>query len=133
MKFSPTEVTDVPQLIDWGVPEDRTPEWLSGNSLLLSFCLSDDQGPLLFCRYEPENGLARMYTIFGPEEEVSKKRIVMGMVAGLPIVYEFMKNKELKGIIYNTENESLVKWMSDHQGFKSTEDGADQVKYFTEE
>lgn len=132
MKFSPTEITDIPQLVEWGVPEDRTAEWLSGNSLLLTFCLMDDEGPLLFCRYEPEGSLARMYTIFGPEEEVSKKRIVMGMIVGLPVVYGFMKSKGLKGIIFHTENDSLVQWMQKHESFKSTDDGIDQVKFFEE-
>ena len=132
MRFSPTEISDIPQLEDWGVPSDRTADWLSGNSKLLTFCLQDDAGPLLFCRYEPEGDLARMYTIFGPEAEVSKRRIVIGMTQGLPVVYDYMKKQGLKGIIYTTENESLVKWMESNQNFHSMEDGVDQVKFFEE-
>jgi hypothetical protein len=131
MKFSPTEITDIYQLMEWGVPESQVEDWLSGNADLLSFCLQDDSGPLLFCRYHPEGDLARMYTIFGPESEVSKKRIAIGMSQGLPVVYDFMKKKGIKGIIYTTPNESLVKWMHEQQNFISTISG-DQVKYFEE-
>jgi hypothetical protein len=130
MKFSPTEITDIYQLMEWGVPESQVEDWLSGNADLLSFCLQDEVGPLLFCRYHHEGDLARMYTIFGPEPEVSKKRIAIGMTKGLPVVYDFMKKKGIKGIIYTTPNEALVKWMSEHQGFSAMEDGVDQVKYF---
>jgi hypothetical protein len=100
------------------------PSWvpeglLTGNGAL-SFCVSDSEGPLCYVRLDAEGEMLRLATQFGPEEEVSKKRLVTGLLsAGIPAIIEFGKNNGYRGIVFETVNPSLIAFM-EKQGFLKT-------------
>jgi hypothetical protein len=127
MKLSPTTLDDLEQIQEW-IQFDPwhkdDPSWkaeglLTGNGVL-SFCLSDDKGPLCFVRLDAEDGMLRLATQFGPEAEVSKSRLVKGLLAmGIPAIVEFGKVKGYKGIVYESTNESLINFMKIQGFFKA--------------
>ncbi len=127
MKLSPTVADDLPQIEEWIAADPwhkDDPTWkaeglLTGNGVL-SFCLSDDKGPLCFVRLDAEGDMLRLSTQFGPESEVSKSRLVKGLLSmGIPSIVEFGKVKGYKGIVYESTSESLITFMK-IQGFFKT-------------
>jgi hypothetical protein len=86
---------------------------------LLSFCVADSEGPLCFVRLDAEGDMVRFATQFGPEAEVSKRRLITGLLStGIPALIAFAKDKGYKGLVFETTNESLINFM-DKQGFKT--------------
>jgi len=91
---------------------------LTGNGLL-TFCLMDDKGPLCFVRLDAEGEMLRLATQFGPESEVSRKRLIVGLLSmGIPAIVKFGKDRGFKGIVFESTSESLIAFM-DKQGFKA--------------
>ena len=126
-KLTPTIGADLSQIREWiqadpwhkDDPSFRKPEKLLTGQGLLSFCLADDEGPLCFVRLDAEGEMIRFATQFGPETEVSKKRLVIGLVTtGIPALIAFAKEKSYKGLVFESVNESLIAFM-DKQGFKA--------------
>src|SRR5258708_35353293 len=102
--LSPTTVEDLPQIHEWIIADpfhkdedQHSAEWLLTGGGALAFCLSDVAGPLCFVRLDAEGDMLRLATQFGPEHEVSKKRLVTGLLStGIPAIIEFGKNKGYK-------------------------------------
>lgn len=95
-----------------------TAEGLLTGQGALTFCLADDEGPLCFVRLDAEGDLLRLSTQFGPEDKVSKRRLVTGLLStGIPAIIEFGKQNGYKGIVYESISESLINFMA-KQGFK---------------
>jgi hypothetical protein len=127
IKISPTISDDLSQIQEW-IAQDPwhkdDPSWkaeglLTGNGVLC-FCLSDDKGPLCFVRLDAEGDMLRLATQFGPESEVSKSRLVKGLLStGIPAIVEFGKAKDYKGIVYESTNESLINFMKIQGFFKA--------------
>jgi hypothetical protein len=118
-RLRPTTREDLPKIEEW-IEEDPfhkddsrcTPEGLLTGNGVLTFCVQDDQGPLCFVRLDDEEGILRLSTQFGPESEVSKQRLVVGLLtAGIPAIIEFGKSNHYGGIIFESVNESLIKFM----------------------
>ena len=132
IKFTPTTLIDVPQITEWiqADPYHRDqgrPEWWVGSGALLAFCLSDDAGPLTFVRLDREGEYVRIHTQFAPLIEVSKRRLLVGMVYAMEELIEIHKNKTIwdpiwKGMIFESVNPSLVAFMDKRFGFKSVGD-----------
>jgi hypothetical protein len=125
MLTATTEV-DLPQISEWiqadpyhkDDPRNQA-EFLMTGLGLLTFCLTDDKGPLCYVRLDAEGDLMRLATQFGPEEEVSKRRLVVGLLnEGIPAIIAFGKENGYKGIIFESVSPSLIAFM-DKAGFKS--------------
>lgn len=126
MNFTPSTFDDIEQLTEWiahdpyhfhlGQPE----WWLSGaNGSLLSFCFTDEKGPLVYARLDLEGEYIRIHTQFAPETVVSKRRLIVGMIQGIRTLIEVYKTQGYKGFIFNSVNPSLFGFMDKHLGFKS--------------
>lgn len=99
-----------------------TPQGLLTGNGELTFCLQDEIGALCFVRLDDEEGLLRLSTQFGPESEVNKRRLVTGLLElGIPAIIKFGKNNGYGGIIFESINESLIKFMQ-KQGFFPVKD-----------
>jgi len=122
--LSPTTRKDIPKIEEWIAvdpfhkdEDQHSAEWLLTGNGILSFCVADDQGPLCYVRLDAEGDMLRLATQFGPESQVSKKRLVTGLLsAGIPAIIEFGKNKGYKGIVFESISESLIAFM-ERQGF----------------
>lgn len=109
-------LTDVDQIRDWiqadpwhkGLYEPEY--WLTGNDCYVAFCLDDEIGPTMYVRFDREGQMLRLRTQFGPPDEVSKERISNAILEAIPA---FIRNldKEIKGIVFETENRSLASFM----------------------
>lgn len=138
MKFSPSTLDDIEQLTEWiahdpyhfhlGQPE----WWLSGTEgSLLSFCLSDNRGPITYVRLDAEGEYVRIHTQFAPEIEVSKRRVVVGVIWAVRCLIELYKSEGKKGLVFNSVSPSLIGFMDKHLGFKSV--GSDDYRLDFEE
>jgi hypothetical protein len=122
IRFSASTENDIPQIAEWinadiyhkdqGHPE----WWLTGNGIL-AFCLMDDRGPLTYVRLDDEGEYVRINTQFAPEEVVSKRRLVVGMLDCLKVLRDTYKGK--KGFIFQSTSPSLIAFMEKYEGFKS--------------
>src|SRR6266436_3312688 len=120
----PTVDSDLMKIREWIATdpfhkdeEQHSAEWLLTGNGALAFCVADEQGPLCYVRLDAEGDMLRLATQFGPESEVSKKRLVTGLLsAGIPAIIEFGKNKGYKGIVFESISESLIAFM-ERQGF----------------
>src|SRR5216684_7331739 len=124
MRFTPSMIEDVPQLLEWiqidpyhfhqGQPE----WWLTGaDGSLLAFCLMDERGPLSYVRLDAEGEYVRIHTQFAPELVVSKRRLVVGMIWAVKCLVVMYKSWG-KGFVFNSINSSLIAFMNKHLGFK---------------
>jgi hypothetical protein len=111
------------QLDPWhNTNQNHSAEFLLTPGGLLCFTLEDEDGPLCYVRLDAEIDLIRMATQFGPLEEVSKIRLVMGMGYGIEAVKLFAKNKHFKGIVFESISANLIKFMNRHGFEKYTGD-----------
>lgn len=125
VEFSPSILDDIPQIAEWASYDpyhfmQTTPEfWLTGaEGSLLTFCLTDEKGPLCYVRIDPESGFARVHIQFAPESVVSKRRLVVGLLMGLGVMKGSLPDAGMKGMIFNTINPALANFFI-KQGFKS--------------
>jgi hypothetical protein len=122
INFSLSTPDDLPQIAEWisadpyhqhlGQPE----WWITGNGIL-AFCLMDDVGPLTYVRLDDEGEYARIHIQFAPEEVVSKRRLVVGLIRGLQMVLSFIKDRGYKGLVFESVSPTLIAFFQ-KQGFK---------------
>jgi len=117
---------DLEQLKEWTAADpyhfhQGQPEWwlTDAPGSLLAFLLTDEEGPLAFVRFDLEGEYLRLHTQFAPEEVVSKKRLVIGILEGLNSVMNYYKPSGAKGVIFNSVNPGLILFMDHSLGFKS--------------
>jgi hypothetical protein len=119
-----TTAADLLKIREWIAADpwhQKDPTWipeglLTGNGVL-AFCVADEVGPLCFVRLNAEGDVLRLATQFGPESEVSKKRLIVGLLStGIPAIIEFGKSKGYKGIVFESVSQNLINFMR-HQGF----------------
>jgi hypothetical protein len=125
IKLDPSTQADVEQITEWAQHDpyhfhQGQPEWwLTGApGSLLAFCLMDQRGPLAYVRLDEEGEYVRIHTQFAPEEVVSKRRLVVGMVKCLEKLIELYKASR-KGMVFNSTSPTLIAFMDKHLGFKS--------------
>jgi hypothetical protein len=101
-------------------------EWLLTGGGLLSFCLADAKGPLCFVRLDKDDNMARVAIQFGPEAEVSKRRLIVGLMrVGFPSIISFAKKQNFKGIVFESINPELIEFLKKHQGVVKTSTKSD--------
>lgn len=123
MKLEPSTEKDVQQLSRWITADPYHKDcldpvwWLTGSGLL-TFCLQDDKGPVCYVRLDEENEvLIRLHTQFGPREEVSKLRLIKGMLYCFPMVRIFC-NHRYSSIVFNSVSPLLIDFMERKYGFQ---------------
>jgi hypothetical protein len=125
MRLTETLPGDIPQIQDWIDADpfhkddpDFYAEGLLTGCGALAFCVVDDDGPLCFVLLTPEGDRLRLATQFAPEEQVSKRRLISGLLStGIPAILIFAKDKGYKGVVFESVNASLINFM-DKNGFK---------------
>ncbi len=123
----PTTKQDVPKIEEWIAVDPfhkdeikHSAEWLLTGNGALAFCVTDAQGPLCYVRLDAEDNMLRLATQFAPENQVSKKRLVTGLLSvGIPAIIEFGKNKGYKGIVFESTSEPLIAFMQQQGFFKA--------------
>jgi hypothetical protein len=142
IKFTPTLLEDQPQIARWSAADPYHCEkaaiagpgwWVMGNSDALAlFCVEDDGGPTIYMRLDKEEEWLRFHTQFAPENEVSKKRTIQTVIEGFPIIRAFARQRDLKGLVFESTSKSLIAFMSAQFDFKSIENTNDYVFKFEE-
>jgi hypothetical protein len=122
MKFTESTENDIEQLTEW-IQNDPYHQdcldpywWLTGQGLL-SFCIQDSNGPIMYVRLDRDGELLRFHTQFAPESEVSKLRVVKSIVRGLPKIELIARAYNLKGFIFKSTSLSLINFMKNKFGF----------------
>lgn len=117
-------LADIPLLTEW-ISRDpyhfhlgQPHWWLSqAEGSLLAFRLDDDKGPLTFVRLNAEGEHVRIHTQFAPEDVVSKRRLVVGMVYAIKSLIVLFQDKS-KGLIFDSVSPTLIAFMGKNFGFK---------------
>lgn len=123
INFTTATPNDVPQIRDW-IADDPyhfhqdKPEWWLGDGALLAFCLTDEEGPLTFVRLDAEGELVRIHTQFGPLEEVSKRRLVAGILEAMKVLCVYYQGQR-KGMVFNSVNPTLTAFMKKYLKFEA--------------
>jgi len=126
LNLSPTTQEDIKQITEWLNADPwhkddtrNVPELMVTGNGLLSFCLQDDEGPLVYIKLTEKNDMAEIAMQFAPEEIVSKHRLVIGLVkAGIPAMKIFAEQRGYKGLVFESVNPSLIAF-GKKQGFES--------------
>ena len=124
ISFSSSGVADIPQIEEWIAKDPyhkhqgQSEWWLTGNGLL-AFCLQDDKGPLTYVRLDEEGEYVRIHTQFAPEEIVSKRRLVLGMVQCLTELVKIYQSQSKAGLIFSSVSPLLIAFMKKYFNFKS--------------
>lgn len=127
INFTASVPADVPQIAEWTAIDPYhyrqcQPEWwLTGNENLLAFILMDVRGPLTFVRLDEEGEYIRIHTQFAPRTEVSRARLLVGMVECMDKLIALYK-LDRKGMIFNSVSPTLIAFMGKRFGFKSVGD-----------
>lgn len=138
ISLEPSAFADTERLIKWIENDPYHRDfldpvwWLTGvDGSLLSYRLDDSQGPLCYVRLDPKepSGLIRLHTQFGPREEVTKLRLVKGMLQCIPNMISFAKSNNASGIIFQSVNPSLIEFMKKKFNFQPA-GGNDYVLLF---
>lgn len=135
MELIPSTLEDISQLVEWTARDkyhlhQNQPEWwLTGNGADLAFCLKDKEGQVCYVRLDKENNLIRIHTQFAPYEQVSKVRLVKGMLKTIPIVIQFAKQQEAIGLIFKSVSPSLIEFMNRKFGFSSVGNNNYQMNF----
>jgi hypothetical protein len=128
IKLTTTTINDLEQIREWiaadpwhNTDAKANPEFLLTGGGELAFCLQDDKGPLCYLRLDAEGDMLRLAIQFAPEDQVSKRRLIIGLIKmGIPAMVLFGKNNGYKGIVFWSINPALIAF-GDKQGFKPTE------------
>lgn len=128
---------DIEQIKNW-IGQDEwhrgqsTDFWLTGMpGTLLVFRLDDECGALLYCRLDKQNefGLSRIHLQFAPQDAVSPRRLIVGMLKAMQVVFDHVKDTGAAGIIFESTSPRLISFF-ERQGFVRVEDTNDYVLTF---
>jgi hypothetical protein len=123
MRLATTTEYDLPEIIDWlnsdpfHKDDDNDPTFLmTWNCLkpplglgVIAFKVVDDIGTICFMRVDRDGELGRISTQFGPESEVSKRRVIVGLSKlGIPMCIEAAQEAGLRGVVYESTNPTLI-------------------------
>jgi hypothetical protein len=120
INFESSTIEDQSRIAEWmqadpyhcsGYSHDMPGWWITGQECLLAGRLRDEQGIVLYFRFDIEDGFARMHTQFAPEEQVNKKRVALAIIQGIVFIVPFLREKGAKGIVYESISPSLIEFM----------------------
>ena len=128
MKLTPSTEKDIERLSKWIESDPYHKDyldpywWVTGaEGSLLSFCLEDSTGPLCYFRLDQKraDGFIRLHIQFAPREEVTKIRLVKGLLKCIPIMQQFCRAQNGSGIIFQSVSPLLIDFGKRKFGFKS--------------
>jgi hypothetical protein len=105
----------------------NSPSWWVTGQGLLSFSIHDEKGPLFFVRMDSGEYI-RLSVQFAPLEEVGKLRLIRAMLQTLPKLIEVAKKEKGKGLIFDSESPTLVRFM-EKMGFKNVGDDSYRLAF----
>jgi hypothetical protein len=136
-----TETTpqDVEQIREWLEADPwhkddplNDPELMVTGHGVLSFCLQDEKGLLVFIKLTEDDGYLRISMQFGPEHVVSKRRLIVGLAkVAIPMMKGYSEGWGCKGLVFESENKSLIDFAAKH-GFVNVE-GTNDFRFLNEE
>jgi hypothetical protein len=137
MRLEASTESDIEQIKNWidrdewhrGQPSDF---WLTGMpGSLLAFRLDDECGPLLYCRLDAQNefGLSRIHLQFAPDDVTNKRRVIVGMLKAMTVLFDHVRDTGAAGIIFESSSPRLISFFR-RQGFVRVEDTDDYVLTF---
>lgn len=119
IKFTPAIVDDIAEIAEWisADPDHQNKNipanwFLTGNDCILSTCIEDKSGPVMYLRIDTENDRARLHVQFAPPNQVSKIRTAKVLLEALPVVNLEMKKKGFKGLLFESTCPSLIAFMN---------------------
>jgi hypothetical protein len=113
---------DIDELLEWIIQDPHHRDhvdpffWLTGNGIL-SYKIVDSLGTTMYVRLEEDNKLMRIHTQFGPEEQVSKIRVIKSLLWALPKMELVGRKFDLEGFVFKSTSSSLIKFMTYKFGF----------------
>jgi hypothetical protein len=142
IKFSPTLIDDRLQLLEWIQAESTHRDlvdlgdpfwWFTGQDCLVAGCIEDEHGPVLYFRLDRDGEFVRICVQFAPEDQVSKIRVIKTLSKAM-IAWTFLaKEKGAEGLVFDSINPSLVKFMKRKFNFVDRADAInDYVLWFEE-
>ena len=118
MELVPTTLDDLPKIREWieldpwHKDNPNIANLLLTGGGLLSFHLCDDEGPICYTRLDADGDLVRFATQFAPLEQVSKRRLVTGLLEmGIPALIRFAKSRNFKGLVFWSISPTLISFM----------------------
>ena len=126
INISETKMDDVPQIAEWIAADpwhSDDPKWQNPENMvtgcgLMSFCLEDESGPLAYIQLLDDGDDARIAMQFAPEEQVSKRRLILGLVkVGIPTMQGLAEGFGKKGLVFETFSPLLIGF-AEKNGFK---------------
>jgi len=105
-----------------GDPRNRADALLTGKGLL-TFKVVDGEGDVMFVRLDVDKDMVRWSAQFGPESEVSKRRVTQALLkAAIPAVLKFSQDKGFRGVVYESVNTPLIEFMKKQRFNHSSND-----------
>lgn len=133
IQITETTKQDVEQIREWiaadpwhsGDPKWQNPELMITGFGMMSFCLQDDEGPLAYVQLIEDGDDARIAMQFAPEDIVSKRRLVLGLInVGIPVMKGLAEGFEKKGLVFETFSPLLIGFAK-RNGFKRVDETND--------
>lgn len=124
MRFTSSTLDDIEQLTEWIEHDPYHKDcldplwWLTGQGVL-SYCIQDSRGPVFYARLDCENSFLRLHTQFAPLSEVSKLRVVKGLLWALPRMGLVAIQNECVAFIFKSTSPELIRFMERKFGFVS--------------
>jgi hypothetical protein len=135
ISFRATEKMDSDRITEW-IRRDldhagqMSADWWSEGTVLSS-CVEDGKGPVLYIRLDSEGLGLRLNIQFAPEDLVTKSRTAKTILKGMPVLAEEMKKRGAKAIVFESTANPLIKFMN-RMGFEYWKDN-DYVLSLSEE
>ena len=121
INFTPTTYADRVQILQWitldpyhtqDASEESVDLFLTDRDNLLSCAVKDEEGIVFYLQLRQEGELVRIGTQFGPEDQVSKKRVVEAIKDALVSTKVLVQSAGAEGFVYESTSHSLIKFMS---------------------
>jgi hypothetical protein len=123
MKFESSTLEDIQQIQEWTDADEyhhgqNNPAWwITGNGSYLAGCIQDDEGTVLYFRFDREDPLLRLNIQFAPIEKVSKRRVVQALLGTFSNIEMLARAAQFTGLIFASESPRLILFL-DKLGFK---------------
>lgn len=133
INISETTKDDIPQIEEWIAADpwhSDDPKWQNPENMitgcgLISFCLEDKSGPLAYIQLLDDGDDARIAMQFAPEDQVSKRRLILGLIkVGIPVMKGLAEGFEKKGLVFETFSPLLIGF-AEKNGFKRVDETDD--------
>ncbi len=139
IKITETTPQDVEQIKEWlaadpwHVDDPRNmPELMVTGQGLMSFCIQDDIGPVMYMKFTDDGDNMRVGVQFAPPEIVSKRRVALSLIkVGFPLMKGYGQGLGKKGVVFESFNPALTEFCGKN-GFMNVE-GSNDFRYVIEE